>query len=122
MLIDNPFQLNDWPIKKFLVFVYSILLLMLFLVIVGTVYDEITILRQIVGFFYLSLIPGFIILRTLRIHDFHPVKTLLFAVAISLIFNMLLGLVVNLLYPLLGISKPLSSISLIIKLGAFIFA
>ena len=79
---------------------------------------EIPILRQFIGFIYLTFIPGIILLRIFRIHKIGNIKTILYSVGLSIAFLMLIGLVMNTLYPLLGISKPLSFLPLIITISA----
>jgi len=113
-VIPNPFQINDWEIKKFLRVVLAVQLAILGLVGCSALGYEIPVLRQIVGFIYLTFIPGVIILRILKLHKLGAVETLVYTVGLSLAFDMFLGYFINLLYPLIGISKPISTWSLII--------
>lgn len=101
-------QINDWEIKKFLWVIAAIQLAMLGLIGLAVIGFDIPILRQIIGFIYLTFIPGIIILRILKVHRIGTVKTLLYSVGLSLAFNMFLGFTVNLAYPHLGILKPIS--------------
>jgi uncharacterized membrane protein len=71
---------------------------------------DILIMRQVVGFVYLSLVPGFLILRILKPRDYSRLEILVYSVGLSLAFIMFLGLFVNTLYPHIGISKPISTI------------
>lgn len=113
-MIDNPLQMNDWEIKKFLRVIFMVQLVMLGLIGLSALGFEIPVLRQIVGFIYLTFIPGIIILRILRLHELGSVKTLLYSVGLSLAFNMFLGVLVNMLYTHIGISRPISTLPLII--------
>jgi uncharacterized membrane protein len=74
---------------------------------------DIPVLRQIVGFIFLTFVPGILILRILRVHNISTAESLVYSVALSLAFVMFVGLFMNTLYPLIGISKPISIYPLI---------
>jgi len=112
-MIDNPLQMSDWGIKKFLKVVLVVQLVMLGLVGLSALGFGIPALTQIVGFIYLAFLPGIIILRILRLHRLGTVRMLLYSVGLSLAFSMFLGFFINMLYPLIGISKPISTLPLI---------
>jgi len=112
-VIANPFQMNDWKNKKFVSVVLIVQLTMLGLVGLGALGFDIPVLRQIVGFVYLTFLPGIIILRLLKLHELGPVRTLLYSVGLSLAFNMFLGFLINMLYPHIGISRPISTLPLV---------
>lgn len=78
---------------------------------------NIPILRQTIVFIYLFFIPGFVLLRILRLKKLNLVDTILFSVGLSIAFLMFIGLLINELYPILGISQPLSTIPLTITLS-----
>jgi uncharacterized membrane protein len=113
-MLDNPLQVNDWEIKKFLLAVIILQAAMLGLVILSTLGVDIPILRYFIGFIYLTFIPGIIILRILRMHQLGASRSLLYAVGLSLAFNMFLGCIINFLYPYLGITRPFSTLPLLI--------
>jgi uncharacterized membrane protein len=74
---------------------------------------DIPILRQVIGFFYLSFLPGFLFLKILRLENSSMLEWILFSVGISLALLMLFGLLSSLLYPILNIVRPLSGIPLL---------
>lgn len=113
-MIDNPLQMNDWEINKFLSVVFVVQLAMLVLVGLGALGFDIPAVRQIVGFVYLTFIPGLLILRILKLHKLGAARTLLYLVGLSLAFNMFLGFLINIFYPHIGISKPISTLPVII--------
>jgi uncharacterized membrane protein len=78
--MDNPLQMVDWEIRKFLKVVLVAQLVMLGLVGLSALGFGIPVLTQIVGFIYLTFIPGIIILRILRLHELGSVRTLLYSV------------------------------------------
>jgi len=114
------FQINDWEIKKFLRVVLTVQLAMLGLIGLAVFGFDIPILRQIVGFIYLTFTPGIIILRILKLHKLGTVKTLLYSVGLSLAFIMFLVLFMNSIYHHIGISKPISTLPLIVTLTTII--
>lgn len=77
---------------------------------------DIPIIRQILGFIYLTLIPGFAIIHLLNL-NLEPVESVVFAVGLSIAFLMMVGFLMNLLIPLLGLSQPLSLIFLMTVIG-----
>jgi len=76
--------------------------------------------RQIIGFFYLCFVPGLLILRILRLR-IGITETILYSVGLSLSLVMFSGALINFLYPLLGVSKPISEFPLIISFAIIIF-
>jgi len=78
---------------------------------------DISILRQIIVFIYLSFIPGFVLLKTLRLKEISIVDTILFSVGLSIAFLMFVGLLINESYPIMGVAQPLSTIPLTVTLS-----
>jgi uncharacterized membrane protein len=110
---------NDWQIKKCLWLSLAILLAMLGLFGLGSLGFDIPILRQIVGFIFLTFVPGVLILRILRVHNVGIIESLLYSVGLSVTFVMFCGMAVNFLLPLLGISQPISAVPLIVTFSIF---
>lgn len=115
--MPNPIQMNDWEIKRFLTVILSIQLAMWGAIGLDAIGLEIPILRQLVAFIYLTFVPGIIILRILKLHKLGNIETLLYSVGLSLTTLMLTGLLVNTLYPLVGISEPISLTPLLITIS-----
>lgn len=111
-MIDDPLQMNDWGIKKFLIVVFSFQIFLLCLAALSGLGIEIPLVPQIIGFIYLTFLPGVVILRILRMHRLGSVVTLLYAVGLSVTFNMFLGFLINFVYPAIGIAHPISPIPL----------
>lgn len=117
-------MINDLEIKKCLYLVLAILLAMAGLVGLAALGLDIPVLRQIVGFVFLTFVPGVLILRILKIHNISVVESLVYSVGLSLAFVMFAGSLVNLTLPLFGIARPISIlplmatfVSLIVILG-----
>ena len=73
-----------------------------------TVLLDVPPIRQIVGFLYLALIPGLVILRLLGLKNLHLSETVLLAAGLSIAFLMFAGLCINHLGLIAGQSRPLS--------------
>ncbi len=99
---------NDWEIKRCLNLCISLLLAMLGLIGLAALGFDIPVLRQIVGFIFLTFIPGILLLRVLKIHNTGIIECLLYSVGLSLAFVMATGVVVNFALPPLGISHPIA--------------
>jgi uncharacterized membrane protein len=120
MQINNPIQMNDWNIKFFLKVVLAVQLAVWGVIGLDAVGLQIPILRQLIGFIYLAFIPGIIILRILKLHKLGNIETLLYTVGLSIAALMFTGLFMNTVYPLLGISGPISLTSLIITISVVV--
>jgi uncharacterized membrane protein len=99
---------TDWEIRKCLNLSAVILLATLVLVGLATLGFDIPVLRQIVGFIFLTFVPGFLILRILRIHNTGFIEGLAYSVGLSLAFIMFSVASINFILPLIGIPRPIS--------------
>lgn len=72
-------------------------------------------LRQVIGFIFLTFIPGFLLLRILKFHELSTLEVFLYSVGLSISFLMFIGLSLNALYPL--VSKPISTMPLAIAIS-----
>ena len=113
--VINPLEMTDWEIKHFLTFVLIIQLATIVMAGLNILSINIPLLPQIIGLIYLTLIPGTIIMRILRLHRLGSIMTLLYSVGLSLTFDMLLGFAVNSIFPIAGISQPVSTIPMLIS-------
>lgn len=68
---------------------------------------DIIFVKQIVGFLYLTFVPGMIFLNLLETYELDLVKSILFSVGLSIAFLMFIGFLANDLYFSLGILDPL---------------
>lgn len=120
MQMNNPLQMNDWEIKKFLKFIFSIQVAMWGVIGLGYIDLQIPILRQLIAFVYLAFIPGILILRILNLHKLGNIETLLYTVGLSIAALMFTGLFMNTVYPFFGISGPISITPLIITISILV--
>lgn len=103
-------------ITKFLRIIFAIQLTIIGLIGSASFGFDIPFLRQIVGFVYVTFVPGILLLRIFKLHKLGTIETLLYSVGLSIAFVMFTGLFMNLLYPLIGISRPISIIPIIVTL------
>lgn len=101
-------QINNKSSRKVIWVFFAQIMINFFIV-----YD-IPIARQVLGFVFLTLIPGFVILKIIKLNEFDHVETLLFSVGLSVAFLMIVGLLTNEFGFLLGILQPLSPILLLV--------
>ena len=112
--------MNDWEIKKFLKVILAIQFALLGSIGLETIGLQIPILRQFIGFIYLSFVPGILILRILKLHKLGNIETLLYTVGLSLAILMFTGFFMNMFYPFLGISGPISLVPLIVTISVVV--
>ena len=120
MQINKPFQMNDWEIRKFLTVILTIQLALWGAIGLDAICLQIPILRQFIGFIYLTFIPGILILRILKLHKLGNIETVLYTVGLSIATLMFAGLFMNTVYPLFGISRPISLVPLIITISVVV--
>jgi uncharacterized membrane protein len=78
---------------------------------------DLPVFRQIIVFIYLTFVPGFILLKFLKLKETKTVDTILFSIGLSIAFLMLVGFFINELFLIVGVSMPLSTIPLEITLS-----
>ena len=96
------------------------LLIAHFILWIAIVFD-IPVTRQVIGFIFLTFVPGFAILRLLK-SEFVFTEKVLFSAGLSIVFSMGIGLLINSFAPFLGFFKPLSTESIILALSIPSFA
>ena len=81
---------------------------------------QIPILRETIGFIYLTFIPGVLLLKILKFRELDPVDSLLYSVGLSIAFIVTMGLLANDLYPVIGIMNPISFVPLMSTISVFV--
>lgn len=118
MRISDPCLMNDWKIQDFLVIVLAVQFSVLGLLGLTFFGFDIPIFRQVIGFFYLTFIPGVVLLRVSKVHNLGRMRTLMYSVGLSIAFLMLIGLFINVFCPVVGISKPISMVPVVSTVSA----
>lgn len=72
---------------------------------------NIPVLRQILGFILLTFVPGFLLIQIVLLTK-NPLEKVLFLIGLSVSFLMFVPLVMNFVYPILGIPRPISLLPL----------
>ena len=75
--------------------------------------------REVVGLFYLTFIPGFIFIKLLKL-ELGTLEFILYSVGFSVAFLMLSGLIINEFGSLVGFSFPLSTLPLSLFINTLI--
>lgn len=78
---------------------------------------EITLLQQISGYIYLTFIPGYLIMRIINFKSLEIIDLMLFSVGFSITILMGVGLFLNHMLPLVGITRPISFVYILISLS-----
>lgn len=117
MQIRNPITLNDWRIRHYFIVILGLQLGLPVIQLLGSTNSHVLFLQAIPGFVFFSFIPGIIVLRIMRIHRISTLETLLYAVGLSIAILMFTGLFMSVLYPLVGISRPLSHDSVLLTIN-----
>lgn len=112
--------MNDWKFKTFLKTILALQFSIWSTIALDAIGFKIPIIRQFIGFIYLMFVPGILILRVLKMHKLGNIETLLYTVGLSITTLMFSGLFMNTIYPIFGISKPLSNISIIITISILV--
>lgn len=76
---------------------------------------DVPVLRPVLGFLFLTILPGVLVLQVLRVHQLGLSERLVLAAGLGVAFSMIIGLIVNSVAPLIGYTTPLSTISIVIS-------
>ncbi len=72
---------------------------------------DIPVLRQVLGFVLLTFVPGFLLIQLLKLTK-NTLEKVLFLVGLSVSLLMFVPLMMNFVYPVLGIARPISLLPL----------
>lgn len=79
---------------------------------------NVSILREIMPFLFFTIVPGALFIQILRLYKINLVKKLFFAIGISIMLLLMVGFILNCLYPIL--LKPLALGPVLISLNVLI--
>ena len=102
--------MNNFEIKKCIL----ILIGLIFLTDLA-IFLNIPFLRQILGFLFLTILPGILILQILKLNRVGSTEKVVLSVGLSISFLMFFGLLVNNLSIWIGYETPLATIPLLIS-------
>jgi uncharacterized membrane protein len=99
---------NDWRLKKCLLVCGGITALQVAITLIMQAGLELPVIHQATGFIFLTLVPGMLLLRILRIHQINTIESIAYSVGLSLALIMLSGTLINFAFPIINISRPLT--------------
>jgi len=120
MKIDNPIQMNDWEIKKFLRVVFSFQVALWGILGWKAVGLDAPAVRAVLGFICLTYVPGIVILRVIGLHGLGNIRTLLYGTGLSVSILMLIGLLLNTASEYLGVVRPITTELIVFSTSVFV--
>ncbi|MFC1985417.1 DUF2206 domain-containing protein [Chloroflexota bacterium] len=98
---------------------YLYILLLLAATVVAILLD-IPILRQLLGFFFFTIVPGLLILHCLKLNKLGLAETIVLSVGLSITCLMFFGLFVDRLFFIASYTAPLSTKPLVLSFGVLV--
>ena len=98
----------------------AILITQLFMIF--SIVLDILVARQVLGFLFLTFIPGYLFLKVAKIKLPSLHTTLLFSAGTSIFFTMIVGLLLNSVLPILGLQDPLSPLNTVFAINFCVVA
>jgi uncharacterized membrane protein len=121
-MLRNPLTMNDWELKRTIQVVVVLQLALIGSVGIDTFVTPLPLLRPVIGSVFLLFVPGILILRIFKLHALGSVRTLVFAVSLSITTLMFTGAAISTAYPYLGIGQPLAELPLLITINVVVDA
>lgn len=122
MDINKIIRMDEWNLKQFLIVMISIQLMMWGLIGLDLLNYHIPVIRQLIGFIYLTFIPGIIFVRILKLRTTGAIDVLLYSVGSSIAVTMFAGALINFIYTIFNVPEPISLTSLTAMLSIIILA
>lgn len=114
-------RLRNLYINKFFVITIAVQLAVWISIGLNILDPRFLLIRQIICFVYITLIPGIIVIRILKLESHLNMETLLYIVGVSAAIVMWMGIFINKFYFSLGITNPISLLPLMASMTALIF-
>lgn len=108
-------QTDNYDTKKFLIVIFSIQIALIGSIALDFLNLPIPILRQVIGFAYLTFVPGIVIHRAFKLQKLNNLESFTCIIGLSILFLMFTGFFMNILYHFYEL-KPISVIPLIITI------
>jgi len=106
-------KITNYDAKKFLIFVFSIQFALIGSIMLDFLNLHIPILRQIIGFVYLTFVPGIVIHRAFKLQKLTHLESFICIIGSSILFLMFTGFFMNSILHFF-VLKPISVIPLIL--------
>lgn len=85
----------------------------------ASIFWDIPVLRQVLGFVLLTFLPGFLLIQIIRLTK-DPLEKTLFAIGLSISFLMFGAVAMNFAYPPLGILRPISLFPIVLTFSVIL--
>ena len=108
MKLETHIKLNDVSIQNLLATVLSLQIALWAVMGLNVLGVSIPIVQPLIGFIYLTFVPGILILTALRLRNLGIVETALYAVGLSITVVLSIGLVLTIVFNALNMIKPFS--------------
>jgi uncharacterized membrane protein len=122
LIPQTPEQTVDVTTRRVALAVATLQVLVLAVVAVEWVGLPLPVVRPVVTVVYLTLVPGYLLLRLAGVTDESRVETLLYSVGLSLVALMATGVASNFTLRLLGVERPMSEIPVVLSVSAVVCA
>jgi uncharacterized membrane protein len=99
---------NDWKIRYCLLLCGGLTITQVLLTVMASSGLDIPVVRQAVGFVFLTFVPGILLLRILRVHNINTVESMAYSAGLSVTLIMFSGAIINFLLPPFGVQHPIS--------------
>jgi uncharacterized membrane protein len=101
-------QLKDVSFKKLLAVVLTLQLALWIVMGLNALGWQVPVIQPLIGFIYLTFVPGILILSILRLYHLRIAETVLYTVGLSVSVVLSVGFVANFVFNALNIIKPFS--------------
>jgi len=113
-------EINDWPMRRFLLLIATLQLSVLFFPSVEGLLSPTATVRSAIGLLYILTVPGLLIIRIMRIHEIGVIRLVMFSLGLSVASIYVVGLTITAAYPWLGFDKPFSREELVVTLAVIV--
>ncbi len=110
------------PLQKYFSVNFLAIVVLLQVIMYISLFLNFPLVRQILGIAYLTVVPGLIFIKLLKLDELGTLEIIVFAVGFSVVFLMLAGLVINQFGYLFGLTFPLATLPLSLFVNTLIIA
>lgn len=118
MMICNPFKATEWKFITLFRIILAVQISLCGLICLDHMNMGIPLIRQFIGFIYITFVPGILIIRILRLNKIDNIDASIYSLGFSIIFLMFIGFAINFCCPLIGVDEPISETVLIITINS----
>ncbi|GAB4315533.1 MAG: DUF2206 domain-containing protein [Methanobacteriaceae archaeon] len=108
MINKKDYIIVNLTARNILIIVISLQIVFLSLLALNYINIQFPLILQIIGFIYISFFPGFLLIKIINLDRLNLIELFSYSIGLSLSLIMILGLIINSIYPLIGINEPLS--------------